>query len=457
MATEKVSWSPLGGFSGVVQPTDEDLSRCVHCGLCLNYCPTYRATGLETESPRGRIYLMRNVKDGRLDINDAFHQHMDLCLVCRACETACPSGVRFGRMMEATRVQLWDRPVGPLRQRFANRFAFELLFPHRRVFRLAFRGLQLYQTSGLQGLVRRSGMLRRLSPDLARQEALLPPLQGRFFDVQPSLLPRREGGRPRVGFVAGCVMATAFGDVQRASVRVLERLGCQVVTPPGQGCCGALNVHAGERRMAQQMARALIESMLTADVDVVVINSAGCGSTMKEYHELFAEEPEYLPRVREFESKVQDFSEYLASLPAAEMLAAGGNGRREIRAVYQDACHLRHAQRVINQPRSLLSRIPYLRLVELTYPDQCCGSAGVYNLEHPELSERILRAKVDDLRASGAELIISANPGCILQIQKGLRESGMNIPVKHIAVVLDEALNGVVPGSGRGLEWRGTG
>jgi glycolate oxidase iron-sulfur subunit len=286
-------------------------------------------------------------------------------------------------------------------------------------------------------LVRRSGLLQRLSADLARQEALLPPLEGDFFDVQTSL-PPRESGKPRVGFVAGCVMATAFGEVQRASVRVLERFGCQVIAPAGQGCCGALNVHAGERRMAKRMAGALIESMLNADVDVVVINSAGCGSTMKEYHELFAEEPEYLPRVREFESKVQDFSEYLASLTADSVIAES-NGKPTVRAAYQDACHLRHAQRVIDQPRSLLSRLPQLQLVELTYPDQCCGSAGVYNLEHPELSERILQAKVDDIRASGAELIISANPGCILQIQKGLRERGVDIPVQHIAMVLDEA------------------
>jgi glycolate oxidase iron-sulfur subunit len=440
VATEKVAWSPLGGFTGPVQPTAEDLARCVHCGLCLNFCPTYRVTGNENESPRGRIYLMRNVKDRRIDINDAFHQHMDLCLVCRACETACPSGVRFGRMMEATRAQLWEKPVGPWKQRFANRLAFEQIFPYRRRFRLAFRFLQAYQKSGLQRLVRSSGILRRISPDLARQEALLLPLDDRFFDLQ-STVPARVAGKPRVGFVAGCVMSTAFGEVQRASVRVLEHFGCQVVVPPGQGCCGALNVHAGERRMAKRMARKLIESMLSAELDAVVINSAGCGSTMKEYHELFVDEPDYLPRVREFEAKVRDFTEYLVSLPAfPEVLGTTGQNERVIVA-YQDACHLRHAQGISQQPRSLLAHLPGFRLVELTYPDQCCGSAGVYNLEHPEMSESILASKVDDIRASGAQLVVSANPGCILQIEKGLAESGLDIPVKHIATVLDEALS----------------
>jgi glycolate oxidase iron-sulfur subunit len=221
---------------------------------------------------------------------------------------------------------------------------------------------------------------------------------------------------------------------------VLARFGCQVVVPPGQGCCGALNVHAGERRRAKRMARDLIESMLAADVDAVVINSAGCGSTMKEYHELFADEPDYLPRVRRFESLVRDFTEYLAGLSDGGRLMPHTAPGRPLTAVYQDACHLRHAQRITAQPRALLARIPHLRLVELAYPDQCCGSAGVYNLEHPDLSGRVLATKIDDIRVSGAELVVSANPGCILQIRKGLEDAGLDIPVKHIAEVLDDAL-----------------
>jgi glycolate oxidase iron-sulfur subunit len=238
-------------------------------------------------------------------------------------------------------------------------------------------------------------------------------------------------------------MSTAFGDVQRASVRVLERFGCQVIVPPEQGCCGALNVHAGERTMAKRMARELIETMLRADIDAVIINSAGCGSTMKEYHLVFADEPAYLPRVREFEAKVKDFSEYLVELPAFLKMAVRAQApAREpvVRAVYQDACHLRHAQKVVTQPRALLSLMPNLELAELAYPDQCCGSAGVYNVEHPELSGRILAPKIADIAATGASLVISANPGCILQIRKGLRDAGLDIPVLHIAEVLDEAL-----------------
>jgi glycolate oxidase iron-sulfur subunit len=428
-----------GSGSRGAGPTDEDLSKCVHCGLCLNACPTYRATGLETESPRGRIYLMRALHDGRIEIDDSFHQHMDLCLVCRSCETACPSGVPFGRMMEATRGQLWNEPVGPPAQRFANRLSFEFLFPHRHIFRALFRQLRAYQKSGLQAVIRRAGLLRRLPGNLAEREALMPALDADFFDVQQSVPPRLEG-TPRVGFLAGCVMSTAFGDVQRASVRVLERFGCQVVIPPGQGCCGALNVHAGERQKAKGMARAVIESMLGADVDAVIVNSAGCGSTMKEYSELFADESEYLPRALQFEGLVRDFSEYLADLPFPDADTDARSGLSDITAVYQDACHLRHAQRITSQPRALLKQVHGLEMVELAHPDQCCGSAGVYNLQHPGLSHTILDAKMDDIRASGASLVISANPGCILQIRQGVEEAGLPIQVRHIAEVLDDAL-----------------
>jgi Fe-S oxidoreductase len=382
---------------------------------------------------------MRALQDGRIDLDDSFHTHMDLCLVCRSCETACPSGVPFGRMMEATRGQLWKEPVGPPAQRFANRLAFEHLFPHRRIFRALFRPLRTYQKSGLQGVVRRSGLLRRLPGKWGEREALMPVIDTAPFDVQRTVPPRLPG-TPRVGFLAGCVMSTAFGDVQRASVRVLERFGCQVVVPPGQGCCGALNVHAGERKQARGMARAVIEAMLDADVDAIVVNSAGCGSTMKEYSELFADDPEYLPRVLQFEGLVRDFSEYLAALSFPEAGGRSAGALNGTTAVYQDACHLRHAQRITSQPRELLKQIDGLQTVELAYPDLCCGSAGVYNLQHPKLSGAILDSKMEDIRASGASLVISANPGCILQIRKGVEEAELPIRVRHIAEVLDEAL-----------------
>jgi glycolate oxidase iron-sulfur subunit len=430
---------PEGSNCGALGPTIDDLSKCVHCGLCLNACPTYRVTGLETESPRGRIYLMRALQEGRIDLDDSFHTHMDLCLVCRACETACPSGVPFGRMMEATRGRLWHEPVGPPAQRFANRLSFEYLFPHRRIFRLLFRPLRVYQKLGLRAALRRSGLLARLPGKWSDREALLPTLDAPPFDVDGTL-PPRCAGTPRVGFLAGCVMSTAFGDVQRASVRVLERFGCQVVTPPGQGCCGALNVHAGERAQAKEMARAVIESMLAADVDVIVVNSAGCGSTMKEYASLFADEPDYLPRVLHFESLVRDFSEYLAELPFPCVNRPASGTTQGVIAAYQDACHLRHAQRITAQPRNLLQQIPGLQTVELAYPDLCCGSAGVYNLQHPDMSNAVLQSKLDDIRASGASLVISANPGCILQLRKGAQEANLPIQVRHIAEVLDEAL-----------------
>lgn len=441
MATgEQRVWSPIGGFSPGGGPTIDDLARCVHCGLCLNACPTQRITGLETESPRGRIYLMRAVRDGRIDITESVHRHMDLCLVCRACETACPSGVRFGRLMEATRADLWRKPVGPPLHRLGLQLAFEWLFPHRRLFRAACAALRLYDGSGLRTAVRSSGVLTRLPAGLAERERLVPSFRGAAFRGTRALAPR-QAGRPRVGFVSGCLMSEAFGDVQRASVRVLEAFGCQVVTPAEQPCCGALNVHAGERRHAARMARGLIDAMLGADVDAVVINSAGCGSVMKEYHDLLAADDRYAPRVRLFEAKVRDFSELLVELPAFQRsevrLRLSGTG---VCAVYQDACHLRHAQRVVQQPRALLERIQGLTLVELSEPDQCCGSAGVYNLLHPAMSRAILEAKIADIQATGAEQVITANPGCILQLEKGLRELGAGVHVRHIASVLDEAL-----------------
>lgn len=422
-------------------PSEEDLSKCVHCGLCLNTCPTYRATGLETESPRGRIYLMRALQEGRIDLDDSFHKHMDLCLLCRACETACPSGVPFGRMMEATRDQMWNEPVGPPAQRVANRVAFEFVFPHRGLFGRLFAMMRIYQHSGLQSIVRRSGLLQRMPGKWGERETLMPRLDSPSFGVQNTVPPRLPGVR-RVGFLAGCVMSTAFGDVQRASVRVLERFGCQVVVPPGQGCCGALNIHAGERAHAKAMARDVIESMLKADLDAIVVNSAGCGSIMKEYAELFADEPDYLPRVHRFANLVRDFSEYLAELPFPTVPGAALQKSDAVIAVYQDACHLRHAQGITAQPRALLKQVDGLETVELAYPDLCCGSAGVYNLEHPEMSREILDAKQDDIRASGASLVISANPGCIIQLRKGAEEAKLPIQVRHIAEVLDEALGG---------------
>jgi glycolate oxidase iron-sulfur subunit len=400
---------------------------------------------------------MRAVREERIDITETFYQHMDLCLLCRACETACPSGVQFARVMEATRLDLWTKPVGPLSHRIARRIAFERVLPHRRLFRLLFRGLELYQRSGLQSRLRRSKALQYAAPALADRERLIPPIRGAFFDVD-SGTHARDLSKPRVGFVAGCVMGTAFGDVQRASIRVLEKFGCQVVTPAGQGCCGALNVHAGEQKHARRMARQLIESMLQADVDVIVINSAGCGSVMKEYSELFESDPEYLPRVEQFQAKVQDFSEFLVSLPSFT------NDRVHLRfsrrptgtdpastpvrkaVAYQDACHLRHAQHVVSQPRSLLAKIDGLELVELANPDQCCGSAGTYNLEHPELSNRVLARKVDDILRSGAELVVTGNPGCMMQLEKGLRDAGSAIEVEHIATVLDAAIDGGIVG-----------
>jgi glycolate oxidase iron-sulfur subunit len=390
------------------------------------------------ESPRGRIALMRGVRDGRIDITDAFHEHMDLCLVCRSCETACPSGVQFGRLMEATRADLWTKPVGPRVRRFALRVAFERVFPHRRVFLAAFAAMRAYQRTGLQRLLRRSSLLERLPGDLARRERTMPDLSQPFF--RPPRVLRTAPG-VRVGFVSGCVMSTAFGDVQEASIRVLERFGCSVACSPAGLCCGALNVHAGERRHALRMALRLMDAM--RDVDLVVINSAGCGSVMKEYAALFEDDPGLHARAAEFAARVRDFSEILVALPAWRAGDIPLRLKRPVSVAYQDACHLRHAQRVIAPPRELLGAIEGVQLMELQLPDQCCGSAGIYNVEQPALSQRVLSPKLDDIRTTHADLVVSANPGCILQLRGGLSRPG-DPRVEHIATLLDRALTEAV-------------
>lgn len=407
---------------------DEDIYKCVHCGLCLNACPTYLETGLETESPRGRIALMKALREGRVGLTGRVVPHMELCLQCRACEVVCPSGVPFGRLMEATRAQIRHRRKGPRARRFLLWLGFRQLLPHPRRLYLLGRLLHLYQRTPV------GRILRRLPGAAGELQQQLPVLPSRFF--RPTADPFEPAGEvtARVGLLSGCIMPLTQAPTMEAAVRVLTHNGCRVVVPPGQLCCGALNLHGGDRDQAQRMARRNIDAFLSADIDALVVPSAGCGSTMKEYGDLLADDPIYAERARRLSAMVVDITEYLAALPLEPP-----TGTLSMRVTYQDACHLAHAQRITAAPRLVLQSIPGLELVEMEDPARCCGAAGLYSTLQRRMSKRLLESKVGSVVDTGAEVVVTANPGCMVQLEAGLRRMERAVRVCHVADLLDEA------------------
>ena len=404
-----------------------ELDQCVHCGLCLNHCPTYRITRLEPESPRGRIHLVRAAAEGRIEPTERFGDHIYLCLMCRACETACPSGVQFGRIAEAAR-EVLGPPGSPL-ARAAAKFAFTRILPSPRRLRFVAKVARFYQRSRIQRVVRR--LLPRRLRDM---ESMLPPVPDRFFVPTATSWPAIGERRARVAVLSGCVMSILFSDINEATVRVLRRNGCDVILPPTQVCCGALNVHNGETSMARVMARRNIDAFLAANVDAVIVNAAGCGAAMKEYGHLLRDDPLYAEKAQRLSRVVKDASEFLAGLGLT-----GPMGRLDMVVTYQDPCHLAHGQRVRAQPRALLGAIPGLRLVEMTGSDRCCGSAGIYNLTHPTMSHEVLAEKMGSIAQTGAEAVVAPNPGCMLQLRYGGRRYGPPLPVFHLMDLLDRA------------------
>jgi len=419
---------PLGAFDGHEPPDWEGILDCVHCGICLPQCPTYRVLGEEMDSPRGRLYLMRAAAEGRLQLTDTFARHLDLCLGCRACETACPAGVPFGSLLEATRSQLVERGPRP-RTALLRRLVHEM-FPEPRRLGLMLGGLRLYQRSGLQRVVRATRALA-LTPRLAAMESLLPDVPS--APALPELIPAQ--GRRRLGnagLLIGCIQRHLYPDVNRDTARLLSLAGYDVVVPREQGCCGALELHAGFLDDFRARARKLIATF-PSDLDVVVVNAAGCGSAMKEYARWMPGEPD----VMAFAEKVRDVTEVLldAELPL---------GPVGLTVTYHDACHLAHGQRIRSEPRRLLGRIPDLKLVPLPESDLCCGSAGVYNLLEPEVAGRLLAMKIDRLAETGAAAVVTGNPGCLLQIAKGCRERRLGIEVLHPVTLLARSVRRAV-------------
>jgi len=429
-ATEKTGAS---AFDRIDPPDTELYLDCVHCGFCLPTCPTYLVLGNEMDSPRGRIWLIRSAAEGKTGITDSFAKHMNLCLLCRACETACPSGVKFGFLMEAARGQVERHyRYPPADRRFRDLILHT--FTDLRRLRAMTSLLRFYQSCGLQKLVRASGILRALGR-LGRMENLLPAIPDQRLRTElPEIVPAKGERRGRAGLLTGCVQRFFFAQVNSATARVLSENGYEVVVPRDQGCCGSLLVHEGERERAKELARKTIDTFERAGVDVVVVNAAGCGSVMKEYWELLHTDPAYAEKATAFSRKVRDVSQLLAQVPL--------NGRLQplsLTVTYHDACHLAHGQKVRQEPRTILKAIPGLQLVELKESDVCCGSAGIYNLLYPDLAQQFLDRKIERIQETGAEVVVSGNPGCTLQIEKGLKERGLKIQVLHPVELLDRS------------------
>ncbi len=425
--------SRVSAFQSLDAPALEDLSRCVHCGLCLMNCPTFVATGAEPESPRGRLYLLRAAAEGRVELTETALPHLAQCLQCRNCEAVCPSGVPFGRIMEGARAEVFERRLEPARARLPRTLALRGLLPHRGRLAAAAALLRLYQGSGLQRAVRSGPLRHLLPPPLRRLEALAPAVSARPFSSP--IAPGAMSGRhvTRVALFAGCIMPFTHAQTHRATARVLERLGYEVVAPVG-GCCGALMAHAGDREAARRLARQTIDRFLALDVAAIVVNAAGCGSTMKEYGHLLERDPAYREKARRFVALVKDATEFVAQQQFAESL-----GAIDARVTYQDSCHLAHAQRITHAPRHIIQAIPGVRFVEMAHPDRCCGSAGIYNITQPELSATILDAKMDGVAEVDPEIIVTANPGCMMQLEAGVRQRGGTARVMHVMELLDLA------------------
>jgi len=416
--------APTSTTSPPARFLDEDKAlTCIHCGLCLGSCPTYLETGNENDSPRGRIYLMRAVQEGRLAIGDTAVGHIDLCLGCRACEAVCPSGVAYGDLLEHTRDHFERHYTRSIPQIILRRFAIEKIFPYPARMKWALLPANIIRSLGLE----------KWLPKFAREAMSLIPRNSASAAI-PEISPALGAARGRVGFISGCVMSVMFGKTNAASVRLLNRAGYEVVVPPEQGCCGALFAHTGNLEAARASARQNIETFEREKLDAIIINAAGCGSTLKEYGQLLGDDPAWKERGARFSAKVKDLTEWLAKSDTEFGLRTSDLG---LRVTYHDACHLAHAQRITKPPRDLVKAVAGKNFIELPECDVCCGSAGTYNLTEPEMAERLQNRKIENILKTGAQIVVTSNPGCLLQIQAGLRKAGSKAEAVHIADFLD--------------------
>jgi glycolate oxidase iron-sulfur subunit len=427
---------PTQGVEQGPVPIDAGLvADCVHCGFCLPTCPTYLLWGEEMDSPRGRIYLMKQRLEGE-PLDDTMVQHFDQCLGCMACVTACPSGVQYDKLIEATRAHVEDEHSRSPRERALRSLVFQL-FPYPRRLRATRPLLRAYQRSGAARLVHRPRLFDRLPPTVAAMERLMPAV-ARERESVADVTPAEGRRRARVGMLLGCVQREFFPGVNAATARVLAAEGCEVVAPRAQGCCGALSLHSGRAAEAVRFAKRTIAAFESLDVDAVVVNAAGCGSSMKDYAHVLRDDPAWAPRASAFSAKVRDVTELLTELgPVAPRHPL------PVSVAYHDACHLSHAQGVRMPPRQLLAAIPGLELTEIAEADICCGSAGVYNLLQPVAARELGDRKAAHVLATGAELVVTANPGCLLQIQAAAQRAGRSLALAHTVQVLDASIRGV--------------
>lgn len=411
-------------------PAEEDLYKCVQCGFCLSACPTYLETGLEAESPRGRLTLMKAVNERRIEITPQVTRHWDLCLECRACEVACPSGVPYGKIMMATRAEMRERVKRPFRERFAREVGFNLLLARPKLMRAFGRVTQFYQSSGMRTLTQRIGVMKVLPKRYRYLDEAMPPLESSFFVPDGRVVKPMGQIKARVALLGGCAMSMMHSSTMDATVRVLVHNGFEVQVPAGQGCCGSMNMYAGERPTGLEMAANNVEALLAVDPDVVVTSSAGCGSTMKEYGELLPDNG----AAEELADKTRDIHELLD-----EYGFAVPTGRIETKVVFQDPCHLLSTQRISDAPRRVLEAIPGVELVAMQEPSVCCGSAGSYAISQREMSMRLGDRKARNVVASGASVMATGNPGCALQLTNALERAGAEVRVSYVVDLLDEA------------------
>jgi glycolate oxidase iron-sulfur subunit len=407
---------------------------CVHCGLCTAACPTYVETGNENDSPRGRIYLMRGVTDGRLELSHEVRRHLELCLDCRACETACPSGVQYGKLIEPFRVAMEESGGAGKSSDWFHRWILFRLFPYSGRMRAAIAPARWAQMLGLDRAIKSLGLLRLLPPRLRQLVEMLPPL-ARPEPALPPFLPAIGPRRARVALFTGCVGDAIFRPTNWATVRVLQQNGCDVIVPQEQGCCGAIHFHAGSSEPAQQFADANVRAFSLDQIDAVIVNVAGCGAMLKDYGHHWHDAGQ--PAREQFAAKVKDVNEFLDQLG---LIAPPGS--IDATATYHDACHLGHAQKISEAPRRLLAKIPGLRLVDLPEAELCCGAAGTYNLTEPEMSARLSQRKLANILGTGARVVITANAGCLLQIAREARQQGEKLAVVHPMDLLDLSYRG---------------
>jgi glycolate oxidase iron-sulfur subunit len=413
-------------------PRRADLDRCVHCGLCLQACPTYRQLGVEMDSPRGRIYQMVQVSEGAA-ITDAYRAHLDLCLACRACETACPSGVEYGRLIESARAEIETKTKRSWFARFFRGFIFDRLLPSPALLTIAGSALWLYQVTGLQRFIRATHVLGVF--DLDQLEALTPRAETPFFFGQiGKTFPAHGEKRFRVAMLAGCIGSVSFARLNEATVRVLQRNGCEVVIPAGQTCCGALHVHSGLPESTRRLARRNIDAMLDGGFDAIISNAAGCGSTLKEYGHLLQHDRFYSKKAERFSGLMKDATEFLAGINLNQDMKP-----LRMRVTYQDSCHLAHGQKIKKAPRQLIAQIPGVDFREMPMADVCCGSAGIYNVLQTAMAMQVLDEKMANIDLVKPDVIATANPGCMLQLEAGVARAGGKQRVLHVIQLLDEA------------------